>query len=233
MRRDDPDAMLLATGAVASHHRHLNADKLIELLRPRVTEKRWQRMCRVAQARVTSVHVVLDCLSDPHNVAAVLRSCDAFGVQNVHLVRSEHPYKIAKSVARKSEQWLTLQLHDDMRTCQTRLREEKLDLYVATIDGELSVDELRRIPRVAVALGHERRGPSSELLAGAAGTFRIPMEGFVESLNVSVAAAVALYALTQGRHGTSSEADVKRILAQFLSQSLPPAASAPAPELPS
>lgn len=144
--------------------------------------------------------MVLDGLADPHNSSAVLRSADAFGIQTIHVVVGRHGFRASRGVSKGTHRWLDIVRYDDPESCGRRLKERGFAIYVAEMGASTAPEDLIRIPRLAVVFGNEHRGVSPAMRAQADGTFSIPMRGFVESLNVSVAAAITMRTLAaQGR----------------------------------
>jgi tRNA (guanosine-2'-O-)-methyltransferase len=172
-------------------------------------------------ARVTSVVTVVEGLTDPHNVAAILRTSDALGVGEVHTIAtSARGLVITTRVTRGCEKWMSLRRHPSPGACARELHDRGFALYVADMRAAHSIGTLAGIERVAVAFGNEHAGISDELRAVADGTFAIPMRGMVESFNVSVAAAIALYELTRSR-GTDLDRDAAdELKARFLMESV-------------
>ena len=160
------------------------------------TDRRGQRIEEVLAHRQPSLTIVLENVHDPHNVAAVLRSCDAAGVLALHTVYTVEapPATLARTTSGSASKWIEVIAHDAIDTCYARLRSEGKRIAVAALDGS-SVDLYQQhlAGPVAVVFGNEKRGASEEAIALADGTMFIPMMGMVESLNISVACAVTLY----------------------------------------
>ena len=151
-------------------------------------------MREVLARRQDDLVVVLENIHDAHNASAVLRSCDAFGVGAIALCYTDQVFpKISSGAAANVQKWLQIERYESAAECVAALRERSLRIYATELDGEpldyLDVDW--RGPS-AIVLGNEHRGCSEEMLAAADARVRIPMQGFVGSLNVSVAAAVLL-----------------------------------------
>jgi tRNA (guanosine-2'-O-)-methyltransferase len=217
MRRDHPEACELLTGA------RLPAPPadVIEALLPLLTEERLARIeCCVAQ-RTKSVIPVLDAVDDPRNVAAVLRSADAFGVQEVHLVEGAQPFLASRRVTQGAERWLDLVRHSEPSACVAALHERGFEVYVASMEGDLGPEQLRGVGKLAVVFGNEQSGVGQALSKLCDGRYTIPMLGFAQSLNVSVAAAITLYSATRGRGGDLSHAERDELRARFLLMSVP------------
>ena len=152
----------------------------------------------------------------------MLRSCDAFGVQRVHVVPGPHGFLAARAVTKGAHRWLDVLRHSRGDACVASLRREGFTVLYASMEGERRPAELAQIPKVAVVFGNEHRGPSQEVRAACDGGFAIPMRGFVDSLNVSVAAAITLFAATTG--GDLDEAERRTLTARYLMQSVRDAA---------
>jgi tRNA (guanosine-2'-O-)-methyltransferase len=197
-------------------------ETVVRLLEPLVTDARRARLQDVIGRRLTSVSVVFDRPYDPHNGAAVVRSCEAFGVQQLHIVeRPGTPFAMARSVARSAEKWIDVACHASAPTVIAWARATGTPLVATHPEGELSPADLATMPRVCVVLGNEREGIHAELALACAGRVRVPMRGFVESLNVSVTAAILLHAATQGRPGDLDETTRRRLYARGLYLSVP------------
>lgn len=194
---------------------------VIEALGSLLTERRRERIDAVVARRTRSAVVVLDGLFDPHNASAVLRSADAFGVQEVHVIEHADPLLISTRVAKGAENWLDLIRYSRAESCVQALRQRGFCIFVADAAGDLGLDEVAKVERAAVVFGNEHLGVSSELRAAADNTFAVAMRGFVESLNVSVAAALTLHALTAHRQSELSEVERDELRARFMMLSVP------------
>jgi len=177
------------------------AEEVIELFEPMVVEPRRARLWSVIEQRLASVTVLMDAPHDPHNGAAILRSADAFGVGVVHVVPRREPFLISTAVAKGTERWVDVVEHATPEAAIESLRSKEFELVATHPKGALEPGDLAKIPRLALVFGNEHDGISEALTCAAAQSVRIPMRGFVESLNVSVSAAVLLAAATDGRPG--------------------------------
>ena len=174
------------------------AEEVIDQLRGQVTAKRFERLASVASTRTYNVTVVMETLSDPHNVSAILRTCDALGIQRAHCIAGRFGFLASSGVTRGAHKWLDIVEHEDTTELLSTLKKETFSLWVASVEGDATLDDLERSEgKKAVVLGHERKGPSEALKQAADHVYHIPMRGFVESYNVSVAAALSLHAATQ------------------------------------
>jgi len=190
--------------------------RVVRLLEPFVLERRAERLRQVIAARLSSVQVVFDAPHDPHNGAAVVRSCEALGVQNIHVIERIEPFLAASSVCRGAEKWVDIRAWPSVSACVEPLRRDGFELVAASADGELDPADLAAIPRLALVFGNERDGIATELAASCARRVRVPMRGFVESLNVSVSAAILLAFATAKRAGDLNDDDRQRLYARGL-----------------
>lgn len=182
-----------------------STDELIAYLRTFVTDERWERLNEVLSLRTRRLTVVLEDIYQPHNASAVLRSCDCFGVQDVHIIENENRFSPSSEVTVGSDQWLTLQRYrgegDNTLGCLRRLREEGYRL-VATTPHEsdeketVDIDRLSLERPTALLFGSELPGLSDRAMQEADLCARVPMLGFSESYNISVSAALCLYELS-------------------------------------
>ena len=147
--------------------------------------------------RQPDLTVVLENVHDPHNVSAILRSCDGVGVLRAHAVYSIEeppPGAFARQTSASAAKWVEVERHGSLADCYVRLREEGFSILVTSIgpDSRHLYDWDLRQP-IALVFGNEMRGVSKEARDIADGAIQIPMAGMVQSLNVSVACAVCLY----------------------------------------
>lgn len=224
MRRTTPGvvgAEELMDARIARAEAH-DPRRVVQVLEPFVGQARRDRLKAVIARRLGSIVAVFDGPYDPHNGAAILRSCDAFGVQRLHVVeRPGTRFAVAQTVARSAEKWVDVRCHERADSLLAWARDTVMPLVGAHPEGELVPEDLSSIPRLAVVLGNEREGIRPEIASACAHRVRVPMRGFVESLNVSVTAAILLHAATRGRAGDLDEADQLRLYARGLYLSVP------------
>ena len=178
--------------------------RLIEYLSSFATEKRMDRIHTVLEERTDYISVVLEDIFQPHNASAVLRSCDGFGIQNVNIIENRNRFRPNKEVDMGTSQWLSLSrttAKDGENMTKQTLMNLKKDGYriVATTPHTNDVDledfDLRP-GKVAIVLGTELEGISDDVMECADEFLKIPMYGFVESFNISVACAMILHHLS-------------------------------------
>jgi tRNA (guanosine-2'-O-)-methyltransferase len=155
---------------------------------------RREKVDAVVERRIGSLTVVLDQLEDTFNMAAVLRTCEAFGLQHVHVV--ENPdvhFAPSDKVTQGCEKWLDVHRHRGFRACAAALKAQGYTVCVSAVrEDARSLFDLEFDRPMALVFGNERTGVTPDALVAAEGTFWIPMRGFTRSLNVSAAVAATL-----------------------------------------
>jgi tRNA (guanosine-2'-O-)-methyltransferase len=166
-----------------------------------VSEKRKATFHRVLEERTRHFTVVLEDIYQPHNSSAVIRSCDIFGVQDVHVIQNKYSSKVSRHVAKGSQKWLDIKKYNKSATntkdCLDALRNEGYQIIATTPHNESCVlHEFDITKKSAFVFGVEKEGVSEYTMNQADGFLKIPMVGFTESLNISVAAAIILQDIT-------------------------------------
>ena len=166
-----------------------------------LTPERLARIDAVIEARLQSVTAVLDRLVDPHNVAAILRTSEGLGLHTVHVVPGAVDDGIAhRKVTQDAHKWIDVVQHESGAAAARALVERGFAVFAGHLERDARQPSDLPIDRpIALLFGHEHEGPSRETLAACMGTFRIPMAGFTQSFNVSVAAGIALSQICAGR----------------------------------
>lgn len=175
--------------------------------------ERKERFETVLARRQKGLTVLLENVEDPHNIAAILRSADSVGVQEVHIINSKGS-EIAlqgRRAARSADQWLSVYFYDTLAAGLAAVKSEGTQLLATHLGHSAqSLYETDLTRPTVLAFGHEQHGLSDELLQHCDGNLIIPQMGMIQSLNVSVACAVCLYeafrqrnaaGLYDGRHG--------------------------------
>jgi tRNA (guanosine-2'-O-)-methyltransferase len=168
------------------------------------TPERTEKIQRAAHGRQQGV-VVIEDPYDPHNGLAVVRSCEAFGIQRVCFIFREeakfNPKRLGKSTSSSANKWLDFSLYDSTQTCLNELKADGYEIVATVLDETAESLYTARLeqPKTAILLGNEHRGLSPEAVALADRKLYVPMQGFVQSLNLSVTASIVLYELTRQR----------------------------------
>lgn len=162
-----------------------------------MTPERKARIEAVLSYRQPDCTVVLENVHDPHNIAAVMRTCDAVGVQHIYILNTKIPRhkKYGKKSSASASGWLTIHEYQHTNVCFEDLRKRYNKIYATHLGTENNslLYELNLTEPVALVFGNEHAGVSEEVLALCDGNFIIPQVGMIKSLNISVACAVSLY----------------------------------------
>lgn len=187
---------------------------IVELLRPIVDERRAARIDEVAASRLAGVLVVLEDLHDPHNGGAVLRSCEAMGLREVHIIASRERFRVSDKVTQGADKWLDVVEHPSTDSALDQLRQRGFTLAAAVPGASTQLTELDPLKPTALLMGNEHAGLSEQARARCDVEFAIPLHGFSESLNLSVATAICTFSLTSRRRqalGRSGDLDDARL----------------------
>ncbi|MBI5442083.1 MAG: RNA methyltransferase [Deltaproteobacteria bacterium] len=202
-------------------------ETLRSILTSSLRAERWERIQSVLDRRLGAVRVVVENLHHPHNMSALLRTCEAFGVQYVHAVEAVEDFTVSRRITLGAHKWLTLTRHRSFAECAGALRSQGFRLYAATLDpAAVPLEELPVDEPIALVFGNEKRGVSPATRALCDGAYTIRMEGFVQSLNISVAAAISIHSLTErvrrlrADGGLLGEEEKEKLLENWLPKSL-------------
>jgi len=161
-----------------------------------MTPERYNRMLSVIKNRQTNLTVVMENVNDPHNISAVMRTCDAVGIQDIYILNTtiaKHDYFGPKSSS-SAAKWLTVHQFTDVATCFEALRKNYNKILTTHLSTDaVSLFDIDFTGSVALVFGNEHDGVSAETIALSDGNFIIPQLGFIQSLNISVACAVSIY----------------------------------------
>jgi tRNA (guanosine-2'-O-)-methyltransferase len=161
----------------------------------RLTESRRALLREVVANRTRHFAMVLEDLKDPHNISAVIRTSEVFGLQDVHVINEVNPYRVTRSVLKGSYKWMDIYCHARRAACFDNLKARGYRLAVASTNHSESLFDLDLSIPTAFYLGSETMGNHPDTLARADVRFRIPQQGLTESLNVSVCAGVIVATL--------------------------------------
>lgn len=161
-----------------------------------MTPQRTEKLLNVLNKRQSNLTVVMENVFDPHNISAVLRTCDAVGIQDIYILTTKIPrhkkwgYRSSSSAVK----WLTIHEFDNLEVCVTELRKNfKKILTTHLSTGAVDLYEIDFTESVALVFGNEHEGVSEEFRNLADGNFIIPQMGIIQSLNISVACAISIY----------------------------------------
>lgn len=167
--------------------------QLFTYLESYLTEERKQRFLEVLQHRTKHITIAIEDVYQMHNTSAIIRSCDVFGVQEVHVVEDRFAKRLDKNIAMGAEKWVDVHHHKNTADCLKQLKSEGYQIIATTPhnDSTLLPDFFPK-KKSAIFFGTEKEGLSEAVMQQADGFLKIPMVGFSESLNVSVSAAVII-----------------------------------------
>ncbi len=161
-----------------------------------MTPERNERLTSVLNKRQMNLTVVLENVSDPHNISAVMRTCDAVGIQEIYILNSIIPLhkKWGAKSSSSASKWLTIHQFTDVQTCFEALRKKYDKIYTTHLSSDaVDLYDMNLTEKVALVFGNEHSGVTEELIGMADGNFIIPQVGIIKSLNISVACAVSVY----------------------------------------
>lgn len=178
-----------------------NIEELTNYLSGFVSDRRKQRLTEVLAERTRHMTVVLEDVYQAHNASAVLRSCDCFGVQDVHFIENRNKFKISEDVSMGSTQWLSITKYNaeenNTINCLQQLKNKGYRIVATTPHkNDCTIAELDVTKPFALVFGTEIDGISQDVFDVADEFVKIPMYGFTESFNISVSAALCMYELT-------------------------------------
>jgi len=167
-----------------------------------ISENKKELFESIVLDRTKHVTVVLENLFQPHNAAAVVRSCDCFGIQDLHVIENENIYEPNKEIDMGSSKWVdTIKYNKEDENTEAAIKDLKSKGYqiIATTPhtNDCSIEELDLSKPTALLFGTESTGLTQTALDNSDGYVRLPMYGFTESYNISVSVALALFSVTQ------------------------------------
>jgi tRNA (guanosine-2'-O-)-methyltransferase len=162
-----------------------------------LTENRKERFLKVLQNRTKHFTVAIEDIFQLHNTSAVMRSCEVFGIQEMHVVEEKYGKKIDAEIAMGAQKWVDINRYDSIEDCIHTLKAKGYQIIATTPhENDCLLEDFDISKPSALFFGTERDGLSKEVLQHADGFLKIPMVGFTESLNISVSAAIILQNLS-------------------------------------
>ena len=219
-RTDDPEWFVFGDEVV-------EPSVIVSILSPWVSDSRRDRIELALANRTNTITVVVEGMVDLGNVSAVMRTADGFGIQSVHAIDTADVYKRSRRTTRGTDKWIDRYRWADVGPCFGHLRSEGYRIVVADLgDDAVAIGETDLTRRTAFVFGNELEGISAEARSMADGAVTIPMSGFADSFNISVAASIVLYEVQRqrkqrlGRTGDLSEVDLERTRAVWYLKSV-------------
>jgi tRNA (guanosine-2'-O-)-methyltransferase len=175
----------------------MTSTEQLEYLENYLTPRRKMLFDQVLNQRTNFINLATQDVYQLHNTSAVIRSCDVFGIQNIHVVEERFPKRIDKEIAMGAQKWVDVNRYSHIDNCIKSLREKDFEIVATSPHGEaVELPDFELHKPAAIFFGTEKEGLSKEVLENADRTLKIPMVGFTESLNISVSAAIILQTLT-------------------------------------
>ncbi len=200
-------------------HRHRDED-VIEALGPLLTDERRARIEEVLSRRGSGLTGGLENLHDPHNGAAAIRSIEAFGLSELHVVEQAEPFRFSPTVTQGCEKWIDVRRYKDFVGCAEELSRRGFSLCAAVPGAERSLDEVDLAGPVALVFGNEHAGLTDAAINACDGSFGIPMSGFTQSLNLSVSVSVSTYVCASKKLRGLPVSEAQHLRARFYALSL-------------
>ncbi len=200
----------------------LTPQEIQSLMAEFLTTERVERIAKTVDGRTCDVAVVLEGVSDLGNLSAVMRSAEAMGVQRAHVIQLSEKFKAANRVSKGADKWLDVEKWHGTLACTRELKRQGYQIVATHLDERAKpISEIDFTRPTAIVFGNEKDGITPEMIAEADHTMIIPMQGFVQSFNISVAAAIAIYHIylermkAFGKMGNLSETEKEILKAEF------------------
>lgn len=158
-----------------------------------ITENRKEKFLKVLDQRTNHFTIAIEDVFQLHNTSAVMRSCEVFGIQNLHVVEEKFGKSIDKEIAMGAQKWVDVNRYGSNLECVKALKDKGYQIIATTPhENDCLLDDFDISKPSAIFFGTERDGLSEEIMKEADGFLKIPMAGFTESLNISVSAAIII-----------------------------------------
>jgi tRNA (guanosine-2'-O-)-methyltransferase len=204
----------------------VSADVVLEHLGPRLTPERMHKIWRVVAGRTCDVTPVLENIYDRGNTSAVLRSAEAMGFQCIHVIEPGERFKEANRVTAGADKWLDVARYKNTVTAVADLRDKGYSIFATHLDAKAKpLHECHLTGPIAIVLGNEKDGISPDMQELCDQSVILPMRGFVQSYNISVAAAIAFQTIqlareTAGLAGNLSAGEQRVLAAHYVLRTL-------------
>jgi tRNA (guanosine-2'-O-)-methyltransferase len=162
-----------------------------------LTDNRKERFLNVLKTRTKHFTIAVEDVFQMHNASAVMRSCEVFGIQELHVIEERYGKRIDKEIAMGAQKWVDINTYDSVTNCIDTLKDKGYQIIATTPhENDCLLEDFDISKPSALFFGTERDGLSEEILRRADGFLKIPMVGFTESLNISVSASIIIQNLT-------------------------------------
>lgn len=174
-------------------HLSVHYELILQHIGPLLTAERRQKIDRVVAGRNFETAVVLESIYDRGNISAVMRTAEGLGFANFHVIETHEKFKESHRVTQGADKWVEVSKWKQSRDCIRQLKEQGYRICVTTLEASKPLSEVDFTGKTALVLGNEKEGVSREMIDAADERVIIPMPGFVQSFNISVAGALCLY----------------------------------------
>lgn len=193
------------------------AEDVLTHVFPLLTEERQRKINNVVKERCFDISVVLESIYDRGNISAVMRTAEGLGFANFHIIETFEKFKEANRVTQGADKWIEAKKWKSSKEAIAYFKENKIRICVTSLEASKPIHEVDFSTPLALVLGNEKDGVSKEMLEAADERIIIPMPGFVQSFNISIAGALSLYHISSDRRqklGRNADvtADQQRIL---------------------
>ena len=168
-----------------------------------MTPERTEKLQKVLRKRQADITLVLENVFDPHNISAVMRTCESVGIQDIFVLNTKIPRhnKFGERSSSSAAKWLTIHQYENAEECFAELRNRGFKIFTTWLgEGSVELYEMDFTQPLAIVFGNEQTGVSDEIRALADGNMVIPQVGIIQSLNISVACAVTVYEAFRQKH---------------------------------
>lgn len=207
-----------------------SVEDVLKHLAPRLTPERWSKIQKVIAHRTCEVTPVLENIYDRGNISAVVRSAEGMGFQNIHIIEPTEKFKESQRVTAGAEKWLDIVRFKQTVTAVAHLRERGYQILATHLDANAKpLAQMDLLKPTAIVFGNEKDGISNDMIELCDATVILPMRGFVQSYNISVAAAMAFQTIAGAREqagleGTLSDQEKRILEAHYILRTLDNAA---------
>jgi tRNA (guanosine-2'-O-)-methyltransferase len=180
-------------------HLSVHYELILQHIGPLLTAERRQKIDRVVAGRNFETAVVLEGIYDRGNTSAVMRTAEGLGFANFHVIETQEKFKESNRVTQGADKWVEIQKWKQSKDCIKSLKDQGYRICVTTLEASKPLAEVDFSGKTALVLGNEKEGVTREMIDAADERIIIPMPGFVQSFNISVAGALCLYHIMQDR----------------------------------
>jgi len=210
-----------------SGDRWMSPEDVARALEPQLSDERRERIDRILGGRTYDVAPVVEGVINTGNVSAVMRTAEGLGFQPFHVIQGDVPFKHSSRTTQGAQKWLDVHMWDSTPACVDHLKTNGYAVVVTALtEHAVPLEQVDFTRKTAIVFGNEAKGCSEAMLERADQTCILPSPGFVQSYNISVAAAMSLYAAYAARvrafgaNGNLNEAERERLRADFYFRSV-------------